>query len=71
MREKKLIIFIDSGDTLVDESTEYRKEGSEVVERALLIPGAKQALLALKEASCTEGKRLCAGNGGGRADGVL
>ena len=49
MQEKKLIIFIDSGDTLVDESTEYRREGSEVVERALLIPGAKQALLALKE----------------------
>lgn len=49
MQQKKLIIFIDSGDTLVDEGTECRKEGSEVVESAALIPGAKQALISLKE----------------------
>ena len=47
--KKNLIIFTDSGDTLVDEGTEYRKEGSEVVERAALIPGAKEALCTLKE----------------------
>ncbi len=49
MEKKKLIIFIDSGDTLVDESTERRAEGLQVVESASLIPGARQALIALKE----------------------
>lgn len=49
MKNKKLIIFTDSGDTLVDESTEYRREGSQVVESALLIPGAREALITLRE----------------------
>lgn len=47
--ERKLIILIDSGDTLVDEGSEYRKEGSQVVEHAELIDGAKETLRELKK----------------------
>lgn len=43
---KKLIIFIDCGDTLVDESSETRDERG-VVTGAELIEGAKEALLEL------------------------
>lgn len=44
--EKKLIIFTDCGDTLVDESTEIRNDEGVVID-CELIPGAKEALLAL------------------------
>lgn len=43
----KPIIFIDSGDTLVDESSEIRNE-QDVVINADLIPGSKDFLLELK-----------------------
>lgn len=49
MKKRKLIVFLDSGDTLVDEGSEYRKPGSGVVEHAELIPGAREALLRLRE----------------------
>ncbi|ECE3082626.1 HAD family hydrolase, partial [Salmonella enterica] len=39
MDDKKLIIFFDSGDTIVDESTEIRDEEG-IVLTADLIPGA-------------------------------
>lgn len=39
----KIIIFIDSGDTLIDESTEVRDDRG-IVQVAELIPGAKQML---------------------------
>lgn len=47
--KRELIIFTDSGDTLVDEGSEHRREGSEIVECAEMIEGAKDALLRLKE----------------------
>ncbi|MGO4545348.1 HAD family hydrolase [Paenibacillus sp. 2TAB23] len=37
--EKKLIVFLDSGDTIIDESTEVRDEEG-IVLRAEVIPGA-------------------------------
>lgn len=49
---KNLIIFIDSGDTLVNESTEIRDANGDVV-KADLIPGAKDALRGLHEAGYT------------------
>lgn len=48
-----LIIFIDSGDTLVDESSEVRRTPGGVVYEAKLIPGARETLVALKEAGYT------------------
>ena len=50
---KKLIVFIDSGDTLVNEGTEYRNEGSPIVQSCELIDGAKEMLLTLKERGYT------------------
>lgn len=44
--EKKLIIFTDSGDTIIDEGTEVRDEKGIVV-HAELIPGAGETLKAL------------------------
>lgn len=41
--EKKLIIFIDSGDTIIDESTEVRDEHGIVI-HAEMIPGAGNML---------------------------
>lgn len=49
VKEKKLVIFIDSGDTLVDESTEIRKVPDGVVYEAQFIPGAEETLLELKK----------------------
>ena len=49
MRTKGLIIFIDSGDTLVDESTEIRDEEG-VVTEAQLFPGAGEAVRTLHSA---------------------
>jgi putative hydrolase of the HAD superfamily len=44
---KKLIIFTDIGDTIIDESTEVRKVSKGVVYHASCIPGAKEAMLTL------------------------
>lgn len=49
MEKKKLIIFTDSGDTLIDEGSEIRKVKDGVVYEAQFIPGAKETLLELKE----------------------
>ncbi|MBD8065166.1 HAD family hydrolase [Devosia sp. PTR5] len=43
-------IFLDCGDTLIDERTEVKLPGSEVVIRADLIPGAKEMMDSLKAA---------------------
>ena len=45
---KELIIFIDSGDTLVDESTEVRDVPEGVVQSAALAPGAAETIRELK-----------------------
>jgi len=44
---KKLIIFTDVGDTIIDEGTEVRNEPGGVVLRADCIPGAKETMLRL------------------------
>ena len=44
---KQLIVFIDSGDTLINEDTEVR-DARDVVLRAEMLPGAKEMLLQLK-----------------------
>lgn len=49
MEAKKLIIFIDSGDTLIDEGSEVRKVAGGVVYEAEFIPGAKEMIKELKE----------------------
>lgn len=49
---KDLIIFIDSGDTLVDESTEIWDENGNVVQ-AELFEGARETLLNLYESGFT------------------
>ncbi|ODT79799.1 MAG: hypothetical protein ABS76_19605 [Pelagibacterium sp. SCN 64-44] len=46
-------IFLDCGDTLVDERTEVKLPGSEVVVSGDLIPGARDMLDALKSAGHT------------------
>ncbi len=54
MTNKRLIVFLDSGDTLVDESSqEFDERG--IVTRAELRPGAAEALLALHR----EGFTVC------------
>jgi putative hydrolase of the HAD superfamily len=50
---KKLIIFTDIGDTIVDEGTEVRNIPGGVVLRAGCIPGAKEAMLSLYEEGYT------------------
>ncbi|NLK74021.1 MAG: HAD family hydrolase [Clostridiales bacterium] len=50
--EKKLIIFIDSGDTIIDEGTEIRDENGIVI-HAELIEGAGETLKALYDAGYT------------------
>ena len=49
---KKLIIFTDSGDTIIDESTEVR-DGRGIVQEAALIPGAGEVLRQLHEEGFT------------------
>lgn len=49
---KELIVFIDSGDTLVDESTEVRDENG-TVQHCQLFDGAKETVLKLFEAGYT------------------
>ena len=41
---KRLIILTDCGDTIIDEDTEVRAPGSEVVLRADCIPGMKETM---------------------------
>ena len=48
MQEKKLIIFIDSGDTIINEETEVRDE-HDVVVKGDCIPGADRMLKTLHE----------------------
>lgn len=52
MEDKKLIIFFDSGDTIVDESTEIRDEEGIVIS-ADLIPGAAATVQTLHERGYT------------------
>ena len=47
--EKRLVIFTDSGDTIIDESTEVRNEQGIVI-HAEMIPGAGETLKALYDA---------------------
>ncbi len=49
MTEKKLIIFTDIGDTVIDEGTEIRKTPEGMVYHAQCIPGAKETMLSLYE----------------------
>ena len=51
-QSKKLIIFIDSGDTIIDESTEVRNEDGIVI-HSKTIEGAAETLKALYEAGYT------------------
>lgn len=50
MNTKKLVIFTDIGDTIIDEGTEIHFPGSELVLSADCIPGAKETTLRLHEA---------------------
>lgn len=52
MDKKKLILFVDSGDTFVDEGTEIRDERGIVVDTQLF-PGAADSLRALHELGYT------------------
>ncbi|MCI3927679.1 HAD family hydrolase [Paenibacillus sp. TRM 82003] len=45
--EKRLIVFLDSGDTIIDEGTEVRDE-HDIVVRADVIPGADEMVKTLK-----------------------
>lgn len=44
---RKLVIFTDIGDTIIDEGTEVREVPDGVVLRAECIPGARETMLAL------------------------
>ena len=52
MTTKKLIIFIDSGDTIIDEATQIRDE-REIVLEADFIPGAGEVLKQLHDEGFT------------------
>ena len=52
MTNKKLIIFTDSGDTLIDEATQVRDERG-IVLRADFIPGAGEMLKSLHDEGFT------------------
>lgn len=52
MATKKLIIFTDSGDTIIDEGTEVR-DGRGIVQEADFIPGAGEVLRQLHEEGFT------------------
>lgn len=47
--ENKMVIFIDSGDTLVDESTEIYEPDGNIVKSAELRPGSVKLIKTLKE----------------------
>lgn len=51
--EKKLIIFTDIGDTVIDEGTEIRRIPRGVVYQAACIPEAKETMLSLYEQGYT------------------
>lgn len=51
--EKKLIIFTDIGDTVIDEGTEVRTGQDGIVRHACCIPEAKETLLKLYEQGYT------------------
>lgn len=53
MSQKKLIIFTDIGDTIIDEGSEIRKVPGGIVYQADCIPGAKETMLALYEQGYT------------------
>lgn len=46
---RRLILFTDIGDTIIDEGTEVRNEPGGVVLRAECIPGAREAMLSICE----------------------
>lgn len=50
---KKLIIFTDVGDTIIDEGSEIREIPYGVVQHAKCIPGAKETMLRLYEKGYT------------------
>ncbi len=52
MNKKDIVIFIDSGDTIIDESTQVFIEG-ELVAEAEFIPGAEEMIKTLKELGYT------------------
>ncbi len=52
MKSKKLIIFTDSGDTIIDEATQVRDERGIVLE-ADFIPGAEETLKTLHDEGFT------------------
>jgi FMN phosphatase YigB (HAD superfamily) len=52
MSEKKLIIFLDSGDTIIDEGTEIRDD-QDIVISANVIPGADTMVKTLAERGYT------------------
>ena len=51
-RLRRTVVFLDSGDTLVDEGTEIKDE-NRVTQRARLIPGAAQMVRRLKQMGYT------------------
>lgn len=53
VQSKKLIIFTDIGDTIIDETTEIRKIPHGIVYKANCIPGAKETYLKLFELGYT------------------
>ncbi|GAB2552941.1 HAD family hydrolase [Gracilibacillus alcaliphilus] len=53
-KQKKIIVFLDCGDTIIDESTEIRDQ-DDIVVKAELIPGAGDMVRILAE----KGYRLC------------
>lgn len=53
MADRQLIIFMDSGDTVVDESTEVRDAPGGVVQSFAFHEGAREGLLALRDAGYT------------------
>jgi putative hydrolase of the HAD superfamily len=52
VEEKRIIVFLDSGDTIIDEGTEVRDE-HDVVIRAEVIPGANTMVRTLAERGYT------------------
>lgn len=53
MEAKKLIIFTDIGDTIIDEGTEIRKVPGGIVYEAGCVDGAKETMLSLYEQGYT------------------
>ena len=51
--KRRVILFTDIGDTVIDESTEIRDVPGGVVSEADCLPGARQTMLALYEAGYT------------------